>query len=93
MSENVKLTLSTRSDWAQWVPHQPGSAETTRRLIELGAAEFLRFRGVRTVEVRAEGESGSRMMVWRGTEEVSIPHEITDNPGYVNSGSRTGIHR
>ncbi len=93
MPENVKLTLSTRTGWAQWVTQEPGGPETTGRMIELGATEFVRFRGIRTVEVRAEGESGSRMMVWRGCEEVSIPQEIADNPGYVSRLTRPRIHR
>lgn len=70
--DDVRLTLSTRTDWARFVPHALDSEQTTRQMVELGAAEFVRFRGVVTVVVIVQGLSGSRMMSWRGSEELSV---------------------
>lgn len=71
--EETKITLNTRQDWCQWIETSSSrSAETTRRMIELGAAEFVRYRGALTVEVRVESPTGSRLMVWRGIGEESI---------------------
>jgi hypothetical protein len=69
--EDVRLTLSTRTSWSKFVPHALDAEQTTRQMIELGSSEFVRFRGVVTVVVVVQGLAGSRMMTWRGAEEVS----------------------
>tara|TARA_R110002124_G_scaffold225554_1_gene390878 strand:- start:187 stop:498 length:312 start_codon:yes stop_codon:yes gene_type:complete len=83
--EDYRLTINTRSDWSQWLP---ASYDVTSRMIELGTNDFLRYRGIRTVEVLMHQGSASRIMVWRGLEEVPakiVTHEIADNAGYVSS--------
>lgn len=92
MPEDVRLRINTRSDWGQWVSYPLRSAEVSRRMIELGSHEFVRFRGVRTVEVTVVGTGGTRMMAWRGTEEVGVIHVIADNPDYVSNGLDAIIH-
>ena len=69
MIEDVRLTLSTRTAWAKFMPWALDAEETTREMIQLGAAEFLRYRGVVTVEVLVQAANTSRWMVWRGTSE------------------------
>jgi hypothetical protein len=71
MAEDVRLTLSTRTAWSKFVPAALDSEKTTSEMIKLGAAEFLRYRGVLTVEVIVQSATGSRLMVWRGSEEVA----------------------
>ncbi len=72
MTEDVRLTLSTRSAWTKFVPAALDSEKVTSQMIELGSSEFVRFRGIRTVEVIVQGPTGSRLMVWRGAEEVAV---------------------
>lgn len=69
--EDVRLTLSTRTDWARFVPYALDSEQTTSQMVQLGSSEFVRFRGVVTVVVLVQGLTGSRMMSWRGTEEIA----------------------
>jgi len=70
--EDCRVRVSTRGDWAQWITYPVRSPEVTSKMIDIGVAEFLKYRGVRTVEVVVQGANSSRMMVWRGSEEVTI---------------------
>lgn len=69
--EDLRLTISTRATWCRYVPAAIDSEQATRQMVELGASEFLRFRGVLTVAVLVQSATASRSMTWRGTEEIA----------------------
>ena len=68
MREDSRITVNTRTEWSKFVAGAIDAEETTAAMIKLGAAEFIRFRGVRTVEISVHDSTSSRMMVWRGTD-------------------------